>query len=167
MTSIPPTHVNQGSPGHTTGLARQEMINKCLLSTSRQQRAAPGPSSPHPTRSWYTSLVCEVAVKLTSAKYRLRPLTRTLALTSDPHMLGTPGLLSTPKAAPTQHQILGPPSSSCLFHASERNESGLEMNTSPNRVKKSLVIHLLPHGARHLECNPKMHSQQLLWQAPR
>lgn len=44
----PLPHMNQGSPGHTTGLARQEMINKCLLSTSRQQRAAPSPSSPHP-----------------------------------------------------------------------------------------------------------------------
>lgn len=55
------------------------------------------PQLPSPHRSWYTSLICEVAVKLTSAKYRLRPLTRTLALTSDPCMLGTPGLLSTPK----------------------------------------------------------------------
>lgn len=42
----PLPHTNQGSPGHTTGLAKQEMIKECLLSTSGQQRAAPSLSSP-------------------------------------------------------------------------------------------------------------------------
>lgn len=137
------------------------MINKCLLSTSRQQRAAPGPSSPHPTGLPYTSLICEAAVKPTRAKYWLRPLTQTLTLTSDPCTLGTPGLLPTPNVG--LHQILGPPSSRCLCHVSERYASGLQMNTSPKRVLK-IPCHSpsAPWGARYLEYNPKMCSQQLL-----